>query len=74
MAEARQKAVDVLAWNHTAAVLAQIYNVNRPQGARAIDPMQFYPWDKTSSGSNRAPPPTAEERALLRKAFPGGSA
>lgn len=73
--EARE-AADHLAWNHTAAVLAQIYNVNRDaKSQRPIDLAQFFPWNQAGGlRKKKAPPPTEEERKLLRKAFPGNKA
>ena len=66
MAEVRDRA----AWNRTFAVLAQMFNANRdPEKTRAIDPMVFFPWGKRTE--QQAAPPTAEERQMLRRAFPG---
>ncbi len=63
------EAADRAAWNRTFAVLAQIYNANRdPKKTEPIDPMQFFPWDKARN--QQAPPPTAEDRQMLRRAFP----
>lgn len=70
MAEAKDRA----AWNRTFAVLAQICNANRdPKKGKSIDPMQFFPWHDGGSAirGGKAPPPTAEDRAALRLAFPG---
>jgi len=64
MAEAKDRA----AWNRTFAVLAQIHNANRdPKKTEPIDPMQFFPWDKARN--QQAPPPTAEDRQMLRRAI-----
>ena len=30
-------------WNHTAQVLAMLYNAFRGRGARALEPRQFHP-------------------------------
>ena len=66
MAEAR----DRVRWNHTFAVLAQVFNANRdPDKTKAIDPLMFYPWDRRTS--ERAPPPTDSDRQMLKRAFPG---
>ena len=66
MAEARDRA----AWNRTFAVLAQLCNANRnPDHGQAIDPVQFFPWDQGQQ--KQAPPPTPEEREMLRRRFPG---
>ena len=68
MAEAR----DRTAWNRTFAVLAQLFNTNRdPHKTQGIDPLQFFPWDKAVR--EQAPPPTVEDRKMLRRAFPGKS-
>jgi hypothetical protein len=63
------EAADGARWNHTMAVVAQIYNANRGEGAEPIDPMGFYPWKLPEPAA--APPPTAEERAFLKQAFSG---
>jgi len=63
MAEARDRA----AWNRTMAVLAQLYNANRGQDARPIDPMQFFHWQ--APRPKMAPPPTPEQREWLRANF-----
>jgi len=66
MAEAKDRA----AWNRTFAVLAQLFNANRdPEKTKPIDPMQFFPWDR--SPKEQASPPTPEDRQMLRRAFPG---
>lgn len=66
------EAADRTAWNRTFAVLAQISNSNRdPDKTEPIDPMQFFPWDDGESQEKQAPPPTPEERDMLRKAFSG---
>ncbi len=71
MAKARVEAEDKRAWNRTMAVLAQIYNSNRdPKRSRAIDPLQFCPY-LAARNRRPSPPPTAEDRAMLRKLFPG---
>ena len=72
MATARVEAADKLAWNHTLAILAQIYNVNRDakRGQRAMDPLQFCPYHR-SKHRPPAPPPTAEDREMLRQLYPG---
>ncbi len=71
MAKARIEAEDKLAWNRTFAVIAQIYNVNRdPKRSRPIDPMQFCPY-RSKRHQLPAPPPTAEDREMLRKLYPG---
>jgi len=64
------EAADRARWNRTFAVLAQLFNANRdPQKTKPIDPMQFFPWDK--GPKEQAPPPTEEDRKMLRRAFPG---
>ena len=66
MAEARDRA----SWNRTFAVLAQLHNANRdPKKTEAIDPMQYFPWSRPEK--QQASPPTAEDRRMLRRAFPG---
>jgi len=66
MAEARDRAC----WNRTFAVLAQLYNANRdPKHSQAIDPVQYFPWDQGQQ--KQAPPPTPEERQMLRRRYPG---
>lgn len=63
------RAADQARWLRTFALLAQVYNANRPEGADAIEPLAFYMW-----GENRptgpAPPPTEADRAELRQIFP----
>jgi len=64
------EAADRAAWNRTFAVVAQLYNAFRgPKRHEAIDPMQFFPWQRAEN--RPAPPPTPEERAMLRQAFSG---
>ena len=65
MADAQDRA----AWNHTFAILAQIRNFHcDPKKSKPIDVRQFCPHLRTEK---RAPPPTPEQRELLRAAFPG---
>ena len=55
-------------WARTSAVLAQIYNANREEKDRPIDPMSFCPWyDRKLS---LPPPPDDLDREFFRKAFP----
>lgn len=42
MAEGRQRD----AWNHTAQVLAMLYNAFRSRGSRALGPRDFHPFDR----------------------------
>jgi hypothetical protein len=63
MAEARDKA----AWNRTFAVVAQLYNTVRGEKSEAIDPMQFFPWERPEKV--KALPPTPEQEAMLDKMF-----
>jgi len=66
MAEAKDRA----SWNHTFAVLAQLYNAFRDaEKGEGIDPLLFFPWERPKQ--EPAPPPTPEEREMLRRAFPG---
>jgi len=65
MAEARDRA----AWNRTFAGLAQLYNIYRPEGAERVSPLAFFPWE--SPEPPQAPPPTEEDRVVLRELFPG---
>lgn len=66
MAEAKDRA----AWNRTFALMAQLHNAFRdPKKTDPMDPMQFFPWQRAEN--QQAPPPTAEEREMLRQAFPG---
>jgi hypothetical protein len=66
MAEARDRS----AWNRTLALLAELFNVNRdPKKTKPIDPMQFFPWSQPRL--EQAPPPTEEDREMLRHLFPG---
>jgi hypothetical protein len=68
MAEARDRA----AWNHTFAIVAQIHNYHRdPNKSQAIDWRLCCP--HLAGGPTkpkRAPPPTPEQRAMLRQMFP----
>lgn len=64
------EAADRARWNRTFAVLAQLSNAFRdPKKTEAIDPMQFFPWQRAEN--QQAPPPTPDEREMLRQAFPG---
>jgi len=68
MALARQRAE----WGRAASIIAKIHNVNCTQQRDTRPPSAFMPG--TMSGrvvQKKAPPPTAEERELLRRAFPG---
>jgi hypothetical protein len=59
------------AWNHTFAIVAQIHNYHRdPKKSEAIDWRQYCPHLRQEK-PKRAPPPTPEQRALLRELFPG---
>lgn len=65
------KASGRAAWGQTFAVLAQLFNVNRdPEKAKAINPMQFYPW--SDDEDNSAPPVTPHQLTELRQLFPKG--
>ncbi len=65
MAEAR----DRVAWNHTFAILAQIYNANRdPENSEPADPMDFFPWEKPKPA--KTPPATEADIKLLEKMYP----
>ena len=66
MAEAKDNA----AWNRTCALMAKWHNAFSEKDSETIDPMLFYPWALDRQEKN-APPPTEEERAMLREAFPG---
>lgn len=72
MRDARLEQEDRLRWNHTWAVLAQVHNYHRdPKRSKAIDTRQFFPWGNRGRHLP-APPPTAEDREMLRKVFAGG--
>jgi hypothetical protein len=62
MAEAADKA----RWNRTSALIAQIYNANRPANAKPISPMDFYPWH-----TERVIEITPAIDRALREVFPG---
>jgi len=64
MAESKDRA----AWARTSAILAQIYNANRGEGDKPIDPMRFCPWYDPKK--SLPPPPDELDREFLRKAFP----
>jgi len=66
MAEAKDRSC----WNRTFAVLAQIHNAHRdPEKTEPMDPMRYFPWSRLEK--EQAPPPTSEDREMLRRAFPG---
>jgi len=74
MVEGQRKAVeeeDMLGWNRTCAVLAQIHNANLdPKEDSPINPLKFCPYVDLS-GFGSASPPTAKECEMLARAFPG---
>ena len=61
------------AWDHTAAVLAMLHNVNVAKDCDLKPPEHFHPFRQLSK--HRPPPRTQqqieEDRALMRRAFPG---
>lgn len=63
MAEAR----DRVAWCHTMAVLAQLYNVNRTKNDPPINPMDFFPWTRDDRPAPRRL--TEGERLWLRHRY-----
>jgi hypothetical protein len=67
MADARCEIADHLAWNRTFALLAQIYNANRPARSSPIDVMKFYPYKFRHA---KPLPPTPTQLKLLEQIFP----
>jgi hypothetical protein len=68
MAHARQR----VEWGRAASIIAKIHNVNCTKDRDTLPPSAFMP--STMAGrtaKKKAPPPTVEERELLRRAFPG---
>jgi len=62
-------------WQQTARILMKLHNVNCKDESELIhDPAVFMPPGLAGPTQQRpkAPPPTAEDCALLRKLFPGG--
>lgn len=56
-----------IAWQNTLAIVAQLYNVNRPARARPIAIDRFNPYRETAAPP---PPPTAAQEAILESMFP----
>lgn len=60
MAEGRQRD----AWNHTAQLLAMIYNAHRGPKARPMRPAEFHPF-----GRPKRPAPRVKDLSILRMVF-----
>jgi hypothetical protein len=58
MAEARQRED----WNHTAGLLAMVYNAHRAPKARAMKPAEFHPFV-------RQPAPPTKDLSILKRVF-----
>lgn len=56
-------------WDQTASVLAMIHNVNATTGCQR-SPIAFHPLRRARRDSEPTPPPTDEERAMLKELFP----
>jgi hypothetical protein len=69
MSESRLEAEDRRGWKRTFAIMATLYNANRGENTPAIDPMEFYPYEKGSSEGNDESAPV--DRELMRRMFPG---
>lgn len=61
MAEGRQRE----AWNHTAQLLALIYNVNRDPKGSALKPVDFHPMGRAKHG----PAPKIKDLGILKDIF-----
>jgi len=73
MAEGRLEWTDRAAWNHTAAILAMLYNANRGKGRPKRKPQQFNPWSKRPAGPRRKPKPAKVDVSALKVFLPPGS-
>ncbi|MCR4414627.1 MAG: hypothetical protein NUV77_19595 [Thermoguttaceae bacterium] len=60
MAHARQQDQ----WNHTAQLLAMIYNAHRDPKARLVRPVEFHPL-----APPKRPPPKTRDLSILRQMF-----
>ncbi|MCL4193203.1 MAG: hypothetical protein KJZ87_15815 [Thermoguttaceae bacterium] len=60
MAEGRQRSE----WNHTAQVLAMIYNAHRNPKARLMKPAEFHPF-----GSRKTAAPKIKDLSILKTVF-----
>jgi len=59
-------------WTQTASLMSMIHNVNCTKSYDRRPASAFMPPGLTARPvKQKAPPPTAEERELLRKVFPG---
>ena len=55
------------AWNHTAQLLAMLYNAHRGKGARAMRPAEFHPL----SGKQQSPAAKTKDLSILKQVFVG---
>ena len=53
------------AWNHTAQVLAMVYNSHRGKGARAMKPAEFHPF----AGKQQKPAAKTKDLSILKQVF-----
>jgi len=53
------------AWNHTAQLLAMVYNAHRGKGARAMKPLEFHPF----AGNKQASAAKTKDLSILKQVF-----
>ena len=53
------------AWNHTAQLLAMLYNAHRGKGARAMKPAEFHPL----AHNDQAPVAKTKDLSILKDVF-----
>jgi len=53
------------AWNHTAQLLAMVYNAHRGKGARAMKPLEFHPF----AGNKQASAAKTKDLSILNQVF-----
>ena len=53
------------AWNHTAQLLAMVYNAHRAKGVRAMKPVEFHPF----AGNKQAPAGKTKDLSILKQVF-----